>query len=181
MIKAGASAAVLGCGPIGLSCIAAVKARGVSDIYATDKINARVEAAKRFAKWAGNPLESNIVEKINSLQPAGMDVVYECAGMQETIDEAVEILKPGGKLMLIGIPEFSNISLTIDKCRRKELTIVNVRRQNKCVQDAIDLIKSYHGGLDFMLTHEFTLDNTRQAFDLVAGYQSGVIKALIRL
>jgi threonine dehydrogenase-like Zn-dependent dehydrogenase len=110
-----------------------------------------------------------------------VDVVFECAGQQETIDQAVELLKPGGKLMLVGIPRLERISFIIDKIRRKEITIVNVRRQNNCTQMAIDLIATGKVKVDFMITHRFKLEQTQQAFDMVAEYRDGVIKALIEL
>jgi len=67
----------------------------------------------------------------------------------------------------------------IDQCRRKELTLANVRRQNGCVQAAIDLIAAGNVDVNFMLTHHFAFDQTAEAFDLVANYRDGVIKALI--
>jgi threonine dehydrogenase-like Zn-dependent dehydrogenase len=110
-----------------------------------------------------------------------MDIVYECAGQQETIDQAIDLLKPGGKLMLIGIPREDRVSFSIDKARRKELSLIDVRRQNGCTQTAIDLILSGKAKVDFMATHKFKLEQTKEAFDLVAGYQDGVIKAIIEM
>jgi L-iditol 2-dehydrogenase len=177
-----ATVAILGSGPIGLSCMAAAQAENAEAIYMTDKIKERMEIAKKAgAVWAGNPNKKDIVSEILKRQPVGMDVVFECAGQQETLDEAVELLKPGGKLMLIGIPRFERVSFIIDKIRRKEITIINVRRQNHCTQMAIDLIATGRAKIDFMITHRFKLEKTHEAFDTVAGYRDGVIKALIEL
>jgi len=174
--------AILGSGPIGLSCLVSAMAENANACYVTEKIEERVEAAKKNgASWVGNPNKEDIVKEIFRLEPAGMDVVFECAGQQETIDQAVELLKPGGKLMLVGIPCFERISFIIDKIRRKEITIVNVRRQNDCTQMAIDLVAAGETNVDFMITHRFKLEQTQQAFDIVAEYRDGVIKALIAL
>ncbi len=110
-----------------------------------------------------------------------MDVAFECAGQQETIDQAVDVLKAGGKLMLIGIPREDRVSFSIDKIRRKEITIVNVRRQNGCTGKAIDLVASRKVRPDFMVTHRFKLDQVQEAFELVAGYRDGVVKAMIEI
>ena len=83
--------------------------------------------------------------------------------------------------MLVGIPEVERVSFIIDKIRRKEITIINIRRQKGCTQKAIDLIASCKGAVDFMITHHFPLDETKEAFDLVSGYRDGVIKAIIDL
>jgi threonine dehydrogenase-like Zn-dependent dehydrogenase len=162
--------------------MAAAQAENVEAIYVTDKLNYRLDIAKKAgAVWAGNPERQDIVKEILRQEPLGVDVVYECAGQQETLDEAVELLRPGGKLMLVGIPRIERISFLIDKLRRKELTLINVRRQNDCTQKAIDLIASGKIDVDLMITHRFKLQQTQQAFDMVARYSDGVIKALIGL
>jgi L-iditol 2-dehydrogenase len=175
-----AKIAILGSGPIGLSCIAAAKGYGISEIYATDLYDYRLETAKAAgAVLAGNPEKQNIVDEIKKHQPDGVDIVYECAGKQEAIDQAIEILRPGGKLMLIGIPREDRISFIIDRMRRKEITLINVRRQNKCTHEAMEMLASKKTNLDFMITHRFWLEDIQQAFDLVADYKDGVIKAVI--
>jgi len=171
---------ILGSGPIGLSCMVAAQAENVKEIYMTDKLDYRNRTAKNAgAVWAGNPDKENIVEAILEREPSGMDVVYECAGQQETLDEAVELLKPGGKLILIGIPRLERISFSIDKIRRKELTLINIRRQNGCTQTAIDLIASGKINVDFMITHRFEFEDTPAAFEMVSDYRDGVVKAMI--
>jgi L-iditol 2-dehydrogenase len=177
-----AAIAILGAGPIGLSCLVSAKSENVNACYVTEKIEERAEAAaKNGATWTGNPNKEDIVKGILRQEPDGLDAVFECAGQQETIDQAVELLKPGGKLMLLGIPRLERISFSIDKIRRKEITVVNVRRQNECTQTAIDLIADGKINVDFMITHRFKLKQAQEAFDMVAEYRDGVIKAIIEL
>lgn len=177
-----AAIVILGSGPIGLSCLVSAKAENVNACYVTEKIEERAEAAaKNGATWTGNPNKEDIVKEILKREPDGVEAVFECAGQQETIDQAVALLKPGGKLMLVGIPRLERVSFSIDKVRRKEITIVNVRRQNECTQTAIDLIAAGKVKVDFMITHRFKLEQTQEAFDIVVRYRDGVIKALIEL
>lgn len=178
----GKDVAVLGAGPIGLCCLVSARAAGVGACYMTEKIDERVEIARKAgAAWVGNPLGEDVVAAILQRRPLGMDIVYECAGQQETIDQAVDLLKPGGTLLLIGIPREDRISLSIDKIRRKEVTIINVRRQNKCTHAAMDLVASGAARVDFMVTHRFALEQVQEAFELVAGYRDGVVKAMIEM
>ncbi len=182
MARLYADVVILGAGPIGLSCLLSANAENARACYMTDKIDERIEGAKQGgAAWVGNPNKQDIVKEILQRQPTGMDVVFECAGQQETIDQAIELLEPGGRLVLIGSPRTERVSFAIDRIRRKEITIVNIRRQNKCTQKAIDLIASGKVNADFMITHRFPLEQTQKAFDLVAGYHDGVIKAMISL
>jgi L-iditol 2-dehydrogenase len=178
----GARIAILGAGPIGLSVLLCARVGGAECIYVTDKIDARLEAARRAgAGWTGNPDRQDIVADIVGLEPFLLDVVFECCGQQEALDQAVSLLKPGGKLMAVGIPEVDRVSFAIDTMRRRELCIQNVRRQNECVRPALDLIENGKVDVDFMITHRFPLDETKTAFDLVADYRDGVVKAMVNL
>ena len=87
--------------------------------------------------------------------------------------------EPGGRLVLIGIPQVDRISFSIDPLRRKELCLQNVRRQNDRVPDAMALVENGAVDLDFMVTHRFPLERTQEAFNLVAAYGGGVVKAMI--
>ena len=121
------------------------------------------------------------MKEILQQQPLGVDVVFLCCGQQEAIDQAIEMLEPGGKLVIIGSPRGERISFDISKVRRKEIAIINIRRQNECVKPVIDLVTSGKINADFMITHRFPLEQTKEAFDLVTGYQDGVIKAIISI
>jgi L-iditol 2-dehydrogenase len=181
-LKEGSDVGILGAGPIGLSCLVSAGAENAKACYVTEKVKERVEVARdNGATWVGNPLEEDIVGAILRQQPAGLDAVFECAGQQETIDEAIDLLKPGGRLMLIGIPRFERISLSIEKARRKEIAVLNVRRQNNCAGAAIEMVACGKVNVDFMATHTFKLEQTKDAFDIVSGYRDGVVKALIEI
>lgn len=178
----GANIAILGCGPIGLSVMVCARFMGAAQIFATDLLNERLKVAgQNGADWTGNPKEQNIVEKISQQRPLLLDTVFECCGQQEALDQAIELLKPGGKLMLAGIPETDRISFVIDKMRRKEICIQNIRRQCECVQLTLSLMEIGKINADFMITHRFNFEKTRDAFELVAGYADGVVKAMIDL
>jgi L-iditol 2-dehydrogenase len=178
----GARIGILGAGPTGLSVLLAAISRKAGRIYVTDKIEARMAAALRAgADWAGNPLKQDVVAEIAEKEPLLLDAVFECCGEQDALDQALNLLKPGGKLMLLGIPEVDRVSFAIDTLRRREICIQNIRRQNECMQPALDLIEKGKVAIDFMVTHRFPLERTQEAFDLVAGYQDGVVKAVINV
>ncbi len=181
-IKPDMDVAILGSGPIGLSCLVCAQAEGASGRYVTDKRDYRLKLAQDHgATWVGNPDRDDIVSAINQAQPAGMDVVFECAGEQDTVNQAMSLLKPGGTLMLIGIPRVDEIAFPIHTMRRNEITVVNVRRQNHCTQTTIDWVASGKIDADFMVTHTLGLADVQRGFDLVADYQDGVIKAIVEM
>lgn len=170
---------ILGYGPIGMSVMLAAKAEKADSFYVTDKIDKRLAIAeKEGAIMTGNPLNENIIEKIIKKSALGLDVVFECCGQQEAFDQAIEMLKPGGKLIGIGIPEFDRWSMNVENTRRKEITIQFIRRQVDCVELTLKLMES-EITIDNMITHRFPFEKTKEAFDLVAGYKDGAMKVMV--
>lgn len=179
-LQTGMKVGILGAGPIGLCVMLAARHAGAAGLWMTDRLDYRVAFARQHgADWAGNPDNENVVETILGAMPEGLDVVFECAGQQDALDQAVALLKPGGTLAIVGIPREDRVSFHIDSLRRKEITIVNVRRQNQCVQTALDLVAEGAVKPDFLVTHDFGPDQAPAAFEMVAGYRDGVIKAMI--
>ncbi len=173
---------ILGFGPIGMSVFLSARYYNIKDIYVTDKINERLNiAVSSGASWTGNPDKTDIVKDILNIEPLQLDVIYECCGKQEAVDQAIDLLKPGGKLMIIGIPDFSYWSFSVDKTRRKEITIINVRRQVECTQPALDLMAGGKINADHMITHHFDFEDTEKAFEIVSSYKDGVMKAIVNV
>jgi L-iditol 2-dehydrogenase len=178
----GANIAILGSGPIGLCTLLAAKERKPGRIYVTDKIDTRLKAAKRVGvQYTGNPVKADIVKEILEAEPLGVDCVFECCGQQDALDQAFDILKPGGQLVIVGIPRQDTMTFSADKFRRKEITVKYIRRQNHCVQPAIDFIASGKTNVDFLITHRFSLAHVQNAFDLLTDYRDGIIKAMIKM
>ena len=176
----GKSIAILGCGPIGLSVLLAARLAGVEKIYVSEPIAARCAFARQCgACWGGTPTE-DLTAAILRHAPLGMDVVFECCGQQAALDQAVTLLKPGGHLVLVGIPEVDRVSFQIDLLRRREIVIQNVRRQNDCDAAGLTLVTTFPDLTAAMVTHRFPAEETQTAFDLVANYQDDVIKAMVR-
>jgi L-iditol 2-dehydrogenase len=171
---------ILGSGPIGLSVLLSARAAGASAIYVTDLLDYRLEAARQQgATWTGNPDRTDIVLDITRHEPLELDAVFECCGRQTAFDQAVKLCKPMGQLVIVGIPETDQSSFAVHDARRKGLTFVSVRRQNECIEPVIDLIHEGRIKPDFMITHRFSLDQVDKAFELLADYRDGIIKAIV--
>jgi L-iditol 2-dehydrogenase len=171
---------ILGSGPIGISVLLPAMAAGAAKIYMTDRIDARLNIASEMgAHWTGNPDKINIVSEITRQEPLLLDTVFECCGKQEAVDQAIQLLKPGGKLVIIGIPSFSRWSFDVDALRRKEIDIQHVRRQNESVTKTLKMISDGTIQPDKMQTHTMAFNRIDEAFKLVASYHDGVMKAMI--
>lgn len=179
-LAAGDKIGILGMGPIGRTVLLPALRRSCAAIYATDKINQRCAASESAgATWVGNPLEQDIVAAIGEREPLGLDMVFECCGQQAAMDQALQLLRPGGTLMLIGIPEVDRVSFDAETMRRREISIINVRRQRGCVEKALQMIAQNPTDIERLITHRFSFSDSRTAFDLVADYRDGVVKAMI--
>ncbi|MFB6342045.1 zinc-binding dehydrogenase [Saccharicrinis sp. FJH62] len=171
---------ILGFGPIGMSVLSALKPNNPSSVIVSEKLDYRLYTAETFgADYAINPLKENLVEKANALYENQLDVVFECCGQQDAVAQAIEMLKPGGTLMIVGIPEFDAWHLPVDQLRRKEITIKNVRRQNHCMQDAIDMLAGVSSDLKQMITHRVDYTKSQDVYDLVEAYKDNVMKAVV--
>ncbi|HJX71854.1 MAG TPA: alcohol dehydrogenase catalytic domain-containing protein [Bacteroidales bacterium] len=180
MPVSGMNIAILGFGPVGMSVMLTAKAMGANRIYVTDKLGYRNKMAELSGAYlTGNPDKENVVKKIVDLIPEELEAVFECCGQHDAMGNALDMVRPGGKIMIIGIPEFDDWHFRADKMRRKEITTINVRRQNHCSEDAIQMIATKTVNVSNMVTHRFRLENAKDAFELVTSYGDQVMKAMI--
>lgn len=171
---------IFGAGPIGLSVLMFCQALGPPVAYVTDLLDYRLEVAEQLgADWTGNPKKTNVVTEIRHRERFGLDVVFECSGDPACIDQAMEVLVPGGALMLVGIPTEPRVSFNIHSMRRNEVIFYSVRRQAHCMKPALDAL--VQGSIDPgpLVTHHFPFDRIAEAFEMVAEYRNGVIKAIV--
>ena len=181
-VSPAAKIAVLGAGPIGLSVLLSAKAAARSTVYVTDLLDERLEVARRCgADWTGNARRDDPTAAIARHEPLGLDLVFECSGDPACIDQGQRLLGPGGTLVLVGIPSNESVDFDPHRMRRMELTMKSVRRQKDCVGPAIDLVGQGRIDPEPLLTHHFPLERIHEAFELVAGYRDGVIKAIVHL
>ncbi len=179
----GETVAILGSGPIGLVTLLAAKAAGAVLIFATDLVPERLNAAKKIgAHHTFNPEKEDIVKKImEATKGRGVDVTFEAAGKEETVNQALKITALGGRVMIIGIPEVDAITYEPHQMRRKELLIQNVRRSLRNTETSIKLVQEGLINLKPLITHYYPLEKIGEAFELVSEYRNGVIKAIIQI
>lgn len=176
----GARVGIFGCGPIGLSALIAARVRGAEQVYVTEPLEyRRGRALELGAAWAGDPHGNNVAAAILEKEPLGLDVVFECCGDNSALDQALEVLRPGGELVIIGIPQDQKISLNLDTLRVKEITVRTIRRQVDRTAGALRMMQRGYADVEPLITHRFAFEDAREAFELVSGYKDDVIKAMI--
>jgi L-iditol 2-dehydrogenase len=180
-LKAGMSVGVFGCGPIGLLILQVAKLSGAAQIFATDKLAHRVEAAKRFgATQVFSTSEGRELEQIQAATKGrGVDVAFEAAGTQDSVDISFAAVASGGKVVLAGIPDDDRTSFSASTARRKGLTIKLVRRMKHTYPRAIELVSKGLVDVRSLVTHRFLLEDAQEAFR-VAERREG-LKIIIEL
>jgi L-iditol 2-dehydrogenase len=170
-VRPGSSVGVFGSGPIGLFCLQVARAAGAARLVATDLATrphrldaARALGAEAFAAEDGR--EAKAILKAASGR--GLDVAIETAGVQAAVDAAAEAVRPGGRLVLAGIPAEERTSFKASTARRKGLTIVMVRRMKHTYPRAIALVVARRVDLRSVVTHRFPLAEAAKAFEIAA-------------
>ncbi len=104
-LKLGDAVAVLGAGPIGLLCMQVARAAGAGKVIVSEPAPARAEAARRLGADALiDPTELDAAERIVELTDGlGPDVVFECAASRSTLDQALDMARRGGQVVLVAI------------------------------------------------------------------------------
>lgn len=182
-LKPGDTVAVLGAGPIGLLTAAVAKTAGASAIYMTEPLPYRREFALNYiAEQVFDPFNEDIQDEFDRLTKGrGVDVVFEAAGARDTPQDAANLVRRGGKVIMIGIPADDSYAFKASTVRQKGLTIKLVRRMKHTYPRAIELVKTGQIDVRSLVTHTLPLNELAQGMDLVADYQDEVIKAVIRV
>jgi L-iditol 2-dehydrogenase len=170
-VRPGASVGVFGAGPIGLLCLQVAKAAGAARLVATDLASRprRLEAARAIGAGAFPAEEGREAKAVReAVGGHGLDVAIEAAGAQAAVDAAVESVRPGGRVVLAGIPGEERTSVRASTARRKGLTIAFVRRMKHTYPRAIALATAGRVDLRSMVTHRFPLAEAAKAFEVAA-------------
>ncbi|MGI8422551.1 MAG: zinc-dependent alcohol dehydrogenase [Chloroflexota bacterium] len=174
--------AVLGTGTIGLLCVRLAALSGAVRIYATDLMPARLNAARAFGAHAA--IDPSAVDPVRAIVDAtggqGVDVVIECAGAPDTPDHAMRVVRPGGTVVLVGIPSNDRTGFPASQARRKGVTIKLARRMKHAYPRAIALARAGLVDLPQLVTHRFPLAQAAFAFAALDRDQT-IVKALIEV
>lgn len=91
---------ILGGGPVGIACAIVLRSRGCKQIFVSEPTSTRAEQNKKIADAVFNPINDNIGEKCRGLTNSeGVDVAFDCAGVQKGFDAGMDALRHRGLYM----------------------------------------------------------------------------------
>ena len=182
-IRIGGTVAVIGAGPVGLLITRLAVLAGASQVFAFDKFDWRLRVADVWgASHAYNVDDCDPVDVVIDLTGGrGVDVAIEAAWSDHSVQQAAEMARYGGRLVLVGIPPDDQLRLQHSVARRKGLTIMMSRRMKHTYPRAIQLASSGRVKLEELVSHRFDLAQTAQAYASNAAYGPGINKVILRV
>jgi len=181
-IQPGDTVAVFGSGPVGMCAMATARLFGPATIVAVDIDDSRLEFAKKNG-WADVGLNPNKVDVPQALRDMtegrGADVTIEANGFEPTFKGAINSVRPGGTVSIIGVFEKPQI-VEMNKLWIKNITIamglVNANR----IPELINLIKAGKIDMRPLITHTLPLSQVAEAYDIFEERRDGAIKVVLK-
>jgi len=168
-LRPGMTIGVFGCGPIGLLILQLARLSGATQIIATERLAHRLDAARALGASLALPAADGREEAaalLAATHQRGVDVAFEVAGDDLAVQAALHSTRPGGKVMLIGIPADDRTTFNASTARRKGLTLKLVRRMKHTYPRAIQLVARGMVDVRSLVTHRFPLAQAPQAFQI---------------
>lgn len=166
-VRVGGTVAVIGCGPIGLCLIQLARASGATRIIAVEPLEHRRAAATDMgadiALAPGAEAEQHFAAVTE-----GVDVAFEVAGEDAAVALSVVAARPGGTVVLAGIPDTDSTSFPASVARRKGLTLKLSRRMKEVYPRAIALVDKGLVDVRSLVTHTYPLERSEEAFRVAA-------------
>ena len=163
----GASALVVGAGPIGLMTLQVFMAAGGGQVDCMDLLPVKLEAAEKLG--AGHYRQQDQKK---------YDVVFDTSGSASACASLFTHARPGGCVVQVGWPAGNQVKMNIADFIEKELDYVGVNRYANAFPAAISYLADGRIKTDSLVTHRFSLEEAPRAFQ-VAAQSKDVIKAIV--
>jgi 2-desacetyl-2-hydroxyethyl bacteriochlorophyllide A dehydrogenase len=175
--RAGEAAAVIGVGTLGLLAVQVLKAAGLR-VLAVSRSARRLDHAR--AVGADQVATTGEAEEAGRALSGreGVGLVIETAGTPEAVGQAVDLCRPGGTVVLAGLPH-APTSLDFFSVVRREIRILGSMIYQDEFPEAMRLLASGAVRTDRLLTHRFPLERIQEAFE--AHRASDAIKVAVDL
>jgi L-iditol 2-dehydrogenase len=181
-IRVADSVVILGAGCIGLYLLQLAKLSGADPVFVVDQFDWRLALAERYGAIPINFKTADPAQAVRAATKGrGVDVAIEAAWADHSVQWAAEMVRLGGRLVLVGIPGDDKMELKHSTVRRKGLTMRVVRRMKHTYPRAIQLAMAGKIDLHGMISHRFPLAQTAEAFAMNAAYADEVVKVMIEI
>jgi alcohol dehydrogenase len=168
-VRPGDVVAVVGAGPVGLAAITGAQLFSPSHIVAIDLSDARLEAAKHFGAdvTVNNSREDPLTVIKDLTGRLGADVSIEAVGAPATFEQAVKLVRPGGRIANVGV-HGAPATLDLEELWIKDITITTGLVDTYSTPTLLKLVTTGQINAKRFITHHFGLDEFDEAYDVFA-------------
>jgi 2-desacetyl-2-hydroxyethyl bacteriochlorophyllide A dehydrogenase len=175
----GASVAVLGAGVLGLIAIQVAFARGATRVYATGRQDKKLGLAGQFGAATGDARTDDVVA--TGLEHGGpYDVVLDCIGSSEALDDAIRLSESGGWIVLVAGPHHPELHFNYVEHRLREVAVIASRIYGEDFDDCLGLLAGGKLDLAPLLTHRYAIDDAVEAMAFAASNRADAIKVALQ-
>ena len=181
--RPGQVAMVFGSGCIGISSMLALKAFGVSKVYISDIVEARLEKARSLGATGtcNSKVQDFAAFAEEVTEGRGFDILIETAGSEITTRQAIETAKKGATIVLVGYSPSGEETLPIGRALDKELTFKCVFRYRDVYPMIIEAVADGRVPADEIPTHEFAFDDLENALHEAIHNKEEVVKGVVKI
>ena len=168
-IVPGDVAVVTGSGTIGMMVALAALAGGCSKAIVSDVSAEKLVIASRYPGVVPvNVRESGLIDAVNRETDGwGADIVFEASGSPHVFDDLLNVVRPGGAIVLVGLPP-GTVSFNVNKAIAREVRIETVFRYANVFDRALALIASGKVNLKPLISGTFAFKDSIAAFERAA-------------
>ena len=177
----GAKVAIIGCGPIGILLSQSVKALGASEVLITDISDYRLELAKSLGvDYAVNTKDKDFGEVlVESFGPDKADVIYDCAGNDISMGQAIKYARKGSTIILVAVfGKIATVDLAVLNDHELDLDTSMMYRHDDYV-DAIRLVNEGKIQLKPLMSKHFAFKDYLDAYKYIDDNRETTMKVLI--
>ena len=177
----GSKVLILGAGPIGLLWNQMLQGVEAAEITQVDVVPERAEVAGELgARHALAVERGKIAAAVRDVSPDGFDVVVDATGDPDAVQEGVDLVRPGGKLMLFGVsPEDGRVVISPYQIFLKELTILGAKMPPLTFPAAVRILESGKIDAETIVSHVLPLADLPEAFEMFEKGKDKVLKMAI--
>lgn len=179
--KFGQTLLIYGAGSIGLCMLAAAKAMGMRKIVVVASSSRRLEIAKKMGAFATvATAEQDLFAEMKRLHPEGTDVIIDCTGIEECIQNSLKLCKKGGVVALAGYGRGKIMSIRIDDIHINNLQVVGAGNNWNQHKKAITYIADGVIDLSPMVSEIMPLEDFERAIEMARKRPVGFVKAIFK-
>ncbi len=158
--------AIFGAGTIGLMVLVNVMRAGAKDVAVVDLSEHRLHLARKLgASCTFNAGQADLLDRLQRSKPdEGYEVIFECVGVEKSVNDAVELVRKGGRIVVCGVFA-DDIRFKVKYIQDREIEMVgSLMYTRRDVQNAIDLLASGRLNTSLIISREYPLDRAEEAF-----------------